>query len=157
MNSLCFRPHNLIAHYSQWLAILLIATIVLCPLRCVIGQCSGQVQTQQIAAVSNSCCCSGACQRTSTNDSELSKNEHKNRQPADQCPCNNCVCKGAVATKHVDDVRLFDANCCFEKRLNWVKQWTKCSFRRNILQTFSLHALCDDSMKVRACLNSWTL
>ena len=156
-----FRYHplyKLIPLKSQLLTIVLIAAITLCPLQCVVGLCCAEVQIKPAKVQLPTCsCCAHNHRALPTDSAGFSARGNNNRQPVDQCECINCVCNGAVATKLIDDGRLSDSESSDERQSISVKQWTKCSFKRNILQTFSLHALCDDSMKVRACLNNWTL
>ena len=83
-------------------AILLIANLLVCPLRCVSCQ-AGATSVEDCATVGCCCCHSDTIPPVAESPENCPPVDY----PGDDCPCPNCICEGATLQ---DGLELPDAN-----------------------------------------------
>lgn len=90
---------------SQSISILLVALIVLCPMRCIATGCCGETGT----SANSSSPCSSLCCGCESKKSPPDGRQDSPPDSPDSCPCHDCVCNGALtANDFSDDINLIE-------------------------------------------------
>ncbi len=135
----------------QNISVLLIILTVICPIKCFGSGCCGleNVETESLTS-----CCPG-CHEDEAPIGTPS--DSQSDLPADDCPCFDCFCNGAIATTDVSD--NFQVDHVVDQLLSWTNLVSTEPASMSLLDLQSSLFFENDSshLNARASLNTWLL